>query len=452
MRKDLITLTGLTSLLVPLVAFGAIGMASTAQAAEAFCDGRPATIVVMAVPGSDKTNPLVGTPGNDVIVGTPLQDTIDGAAGDDVICGLDNADQLTGGPGNDRLFGGLDMDYKYPNVYRGDLLVPGPGDDYVDLGFDPDSDTRCYCDAPLTVDRVSYADATSGVRVNMSAGNATGAGRDTIVGDGALGLIGSPYDDRLFGTDKEDYIAAGAGADTVETGDGADWISLDAATFAEPVSARGSRDTLNAGDDNDHIVFSGGDRIGGGPGDDRVSGRSDALGSVQGDVGRDEIDVTGPIAVDGGVGRDTIDASFTRRGRYLHAGGEDRDNVTLTIEPTVPARRITVDMTRGRTGRMSLAGSRSSVLLAGIESLHIVRAGRKKSGLTFLGSNRTDVFSVQGAYIPLRAYGRGGSDLLYGGEGNDYLDGGPGSDWLVGYEGRDRCLKPDRSQYCEVRR
>lgn len=87
MRKDLITLTGLTSLLVPLVAFGAIGMASTAQAAEAFCDGRPATIVVMAVPGSDKTNPLVGTPGNDVIVGTPLQDTIDGAAGDDMICG-----------------------------------------------------------------------------------------------------------------------------------------------------------------------------------------------------------------------------------------------------------------------------------------------------------------------------------------------------------------------------
>ena len=188
---------GLSALLLPLAA---LGVMSPAQAAETTCDGRAATIAVPITASTYATDPVVGTPGDDVIVGTPLADTIDGAGGNDVICGFDGADALTGGAGDDRLFGGLDRNYEYDDSpYVADLLVPGPGDDHVDLGVDLDSLKLCDCYTYITPDRVSYADSATGVEVDLATGLATGEGRDTIVGGGYFGVIGSAFDDHLVG-------------------------------------------------------------------------------------------------------------------------------------------------------------------------------------------------------------------------------------------------------------
>ena len=164
-----------------------------------------------------------------MIFGTSGADTIDGAGGNDIICGFASEDHITGGTGDDRLFGGLDRHYEGDDSpYVGDLLVPGPGDDHVDLGVDLDSLKLCDCYTYMTPDRVSYADSTTGVKVNLTTGLATGEGRDTIVGDGHFGVIGSAFDDHLVGTDGPNDIEAGAGADTVDAGAGDDWVYLDA--------------------------------------------------------------------------------------------------------------------------------------------------------------------------------------------------------------------------------
>jgi Ca2+-binding RTX toxin-like protein len=57
--------------------------------------------------------------------------------------------------------------------------------------------------------------------------------------------------------------------------------------------------------------------------------------------------------------------------------------------------------------------------------------------IVFLGRHGDDTFRND-TYIPSRAYGGGGDDMLYGGSGNDYLDGGAGNDKLYGGEGNDR--------------
>ena len=151
------TLTALGSLLaLPL----GLGLASAPAHAVETCDGRPATIVVPAKPGSFRTDPVVGTPGDDVIVGTDQADDIDGAGGNDTICGLRGADDLGGGAGDDRLFGGLDEAYSPDDDYFGDSIAPGPGDDYVDLGHDPQSQDLFDLDIGYW-DRVSYAPSPS---------------------------------------------------------------------------------------------------------------------------------------------------------------------------------------------------------------------------------------------------------------------------------------------------
>ncbi len=460
MRKTTTALTGLTGLLLPVAAVGALSVMAPAQAAGETCDGRAATIVVTANPGSYRTDPVVGTPGDDVIVGTEFFDTIDGAGGNDIICGFGGEDHLIGGAGDDRLFGGLDRNYEYDDSpYVGDLLVPGPGNDHVDLGVDLDSLRLCDCYTYMTPDRVSYADSATGVKVNLATGLAAGEGHDTIVGDGHFGVIGSAFDDHLIGTDGPNDIEAGAGADRVDAGGGDNWVYVDApptrrelnGTALDGTPPVDSGDILDAGDGLDHISFAGGDVINAGAGNDVVHGESNARGSVHGGNGRDEIYVTGTgsMAVRGGAGKDRINATYTRQGRYVLDGGSGRDNMYVRIAPGVPAGRITIDLPRRR---ISVAGHKPSVRLSGVESLAVLGQGRKTSGLTFIGSNRVDTFAAWRVAFSVRAYGRGGNDNLSGGYGKDLLDGGSGRDTLDGSRGRDRCVNGEKTTGCEVRR
>ena len=74
-------------------------------APQAFCIGRPATIL-----GTEHNDWIVGTPEADVIVAGAGNDAVIGVDGDDIICGGAGNDWLTGWFGSDRIDGGPGRD------------------------------------------------------------------------------------------------------------------------------------------------------------------------------------------------------------------------------------------------------------------------------------------------------------------------------------------------------
>ncbi len=202
-----------------------------ADAATPVCDGKPATIV-----GTEGDDDLRGTNGDDVIVGLGGDDLIKGRGGNDTLCGKGGRDILIGGPGDDVLWGG-----------------------------------KSY-------DRVGYSLAPTGVTVDMESGVATGWGTDELVS--IESVLGSAFDDRLFGTSGRDFLRGGDGDDLLIGRGGPDSLSGDSGN--DDLRGNGGQDTLYGwdGDDtldggygNDHIRgFAGDDTLIGGDGDDRLEG------------------------------------------------------------------------------------------------------------------------------------------------------------------------------------
>ena len=421
----------MTVSLIAVAPFCFVGLAAGPATAETTCDGKVPSIV--AVPGL----PTTGTPGDDVILGTYAQDRIDGGAGNDTICGLGNADTLVGGPGDDRLFGGLDDYYVPDDGYAGDILVPGPGNDHVDLGDDPASASVDDVDRPARYDRVVYQDAPGPVTVDLSAGTATGEGTDTIVVPAfSGGIVGSAYDDVLTGTDRPDRIDGGGGDDRVHALGGNDEL--------DP----GKGDDVVRGGDGDDFIFStdgGRDRFYGDGGNDGVTARGpgSAIGGGDGD---DFLVAHDGTSAHGGTGNDEIAADLVRGRKIEVDGGDGRDLVRLRAPKSefprgsryvvdVPLRKVTV-------------GGSTRARYEGIEGLAF--SGRPGS-LTYVGGSGRDRLSVTGG-MQVTAYGRRGADILVGGARSDLLVGGPGRDQLVGGAGRDRCLSGEQLRQCEVRR
>ena len=211
--------------LLPLTASLAVTSAPVAATVET-CDGRPATIV--AVEGRATR----GTEGDDVIVGTDGPDVVDALGGNDVVCGLGGGDELHGGAGDDRLFGGL-SGRDENGVYQADLVLPGAGDDTIDVGLDPTALTDGQEDNGPGFDSISWADSPAGVTVDLVAGTAIGEGSDTIVLQPATKTVGSAHADSITGSDRaeefdtgpgDDVVTSAGGDDVVLTGGGADRV------------------------------------------------------------------------------------------------------------------------------------------------------------------------------------------------------------------------------------
>jgi len=409
-----------------------VGLAAGPATAETTCDGKVPSIVV--VPGA----PTTGTPGDDVILGSYARDQIDGGAGNDTICGLGNADTLVGGPGDDRLFGGLDDYYVPDDGYAGDILVPGPGNDVVDLGDDPASATVDDVDRPAAYDRVVFEDAPGPVTVDLSAGTATGEGTDTIVVPTySGGIVGSAHDDVLTGTNAPDRIRGGGGDDRIRALDGDDEI--------EP----GTGDDVVRGGEGSDFIFSpdnGRDRFRGDDGQDFVEARGSGS-AIGGGAGDDHLVAHLGATVHGGPGDDEIDADLVRGRRIEVDGGDGRRDVVRLRAPKSEfprGSRYVVDVPRRR---VTVGGAKR----ARYEGVEDVRFSGRPGGLTYLGGPGRDRLSVSD-HIRVTAYGRRGADILVGGARDDLLDGGPGRDQLVGGRGRDRCVGGEELRQCEVRR
>lgn len=414
--------------------------------AAATCDGRAATIEVPAT--GYVTAPVVGTPGDDVIVGTPGRDTIDGAGGNDVICGLDGPDTISGGEGDDRLFGGLDGEYSIDDGYTADLIAPGPGDDHVDLGADPQALDIHPVDFGY-LDRVVYADAAGPVVVDLTAGTATGEGTDTIVVAGPAGVVGSDFGDRITGSAYDDLIQAGDGDDVVDARGGNDHVVVDGGadtTFALP-AIDGGDDVAHGGSGRDILVSSGGtDRLSGDGGKDFLTTSAASRGSLQGGPGKDTLQAKGPVDVSAGSGRDQIDYALVPGTRAEIDGDGGRDRLRIKLSRAFgKGEKVRVDRPRNR---MTVTGSSTRLGYFEIEQLY---GSGGHAHWTFVGTRAAERVWIQGGRS-LRAFAKGGNDDLLGTGGRDLLHGGPGRDRADGSSARDTCVAVERARRCEVRR
>jgi Ca2+-binding RTX toxin-like protein len=193
--------------------------------------GAEAAPTVMSVPGF--VLQLIGGAGNDTLIGGTGKDSLDGGDGDDI---------LRGAAGSDTMVGGLGVDAA----------------DYSDHSdhVDPLDNTSALIG--VTVSMVYSSGAVCG----YTGGTEKDVFNTTAATPDIENLIGSPGDDVLTGTIKDNIIWGGTGGDTINGNDGADTLYGEAGA-----------DTINGGNGNDVLVGGVGiDTMNGGAGDDLVDG------------------------------------------------------------------------------------------------------------------------------------------------------------------------------------
>ncbi|WP_307814328.1 calcium-binding protein [Nocardioides baculatus] len=416
------------STLVGLLALAASGYAAPARSAPATCAGVTATIV-----GTTGDDVLTGTPGDDVIAALDGNDEIDGGSGNDLVCGDAGADLLHGGPGDDRLYGGdngLVPLFESEPEPSGDTLVPGPGDDLVDVGVN----TVIRDDGYNSPDTIDYSASATGVAVDLVSGVATGEGADTVVvaqpppvSGAVVELLGSGHPDRLLGTEGPDQLVGNGGGDRIE-GSGGDDLLMNAWDAYEYDGVRGESydDVFDGGAGDDLLDSTGGtDLLLGGDGADHVR--------QEGGRGR----------LDGGAGRDELEV-YLGSGRHRLVGGPGRDEVSLDVLRSGARARGVMDHARER---FVVRLSHRRPVRAAILDVERVVMPVNPGTWTYLGTPGDDRVTGAASYT---ARGRGGDDVLIGSYDDDVLLGGPGRDRVVGGRGDDRCRGEDLTG-CEIR-
>ncbi|AFK53155.1 calcium-binding protein [Tistrella mobilis] len=381
---------------------------------------------------------IIGTAGNDTLTGTTANETFYGLEGEDVITGGGGNDTFDGGAGNDTITAGSGTDI-LDGGDGDDLLMGGAGADVIDGG--------------TGYDRVSYADYTTGLTIDLAAGTASdgdqftnvegaigGSGNDTITGDDGANIIdgglgadaidgglgfdtltfagrttsvtvnlatgttsdgdtltsieaatGGEADDSLTGDIWNNVLDGGLGADTLDGGDGNDYVSY--AYRLTSVTAN-----LATGANTDGDGFTSIENLIGGWGDDMLTGDAGA-NILQGGGGDDTLlGGLGDDTLDGGDGADTID------------GGDGFDTVSYAGAGT----GMRIDLANGNAGEGNYLGFTTGTPIDQLQNVEAV-----------LGSDHNDViFSIASARID-------------GGRGNDILISSAGSDTLIGNEGTD---------------
>jgi Ca2+-binding RTX toxin-like protein len=388
--------------------------APAVQAAAPTCAGEPATIV-----GTARGDDLVGTPGRDVIAGRDGDDVIDGRGGNDLICGGADADELSGGAGDDSLKGNADRrGSDVTGTYlMGDVLLGGPGDDRLQGGYDDRT-----AQARRRPDTVSWADAPRAVEVDLGTGTAAGFGADRIATIPRLGVVGSPYADRITGSAGPDVLSGEGGGDQIAAGDGADTV------FAEraKVSPHGipDDDLVNAGRGNDLVSSQAGqDRLQGGDGDDFLEAYS-----------------SGPTAVLAGPGADYVAQNLVTTSGAQTWGGKGTDVVSLFGELLAgrsPRTEVTVDLRTGTTSADVVPAATGRI--GGFEQHRLIG----NVAWRFHGTPLADrLLTPTGG--PLNAWTYDGNDSVTATDRPDFVNAGPGNDLVSGRGGADICRSAER--------
>jgi Ca2+-binding RTX toxin-like protein len=318
---------------------------------------------IRASDGTGYTDSLLNIEG---VVGSSTADSITGDDSDNRLYGSGGDDSIYGGDGNDLLDGGAGDDWLYGEG----------GDDQIDGG-------EGY-------DRVDFGDSTAAVNVNFSTGIATGAsiGTDTLTS--IEHAIGSNYNDVLTGSSSDEGFFGKLGDDSIDGGDGWDYVSYGRAVAAISVN-------LTTG-----VVT-------GGEGTDFLSNIEGIIGSNFGDtlIGSDNADWFRPDQVN-----DLHTPNYTVGGDDYMDGKEGVDRVSYyAYNAAVEGGTFTGISANLSTGVViDELGNTDTVI--NIEDL--------------VGSRYNDI--IVGNDVDNVLDGRGGDDELTAGAGNDWIQAGDGDD------------------------
>ena len=327
------------------------------------------------------------------VYGSGSNDIIIGDHDDNVLAGLASHDMLYGNGGNDTLLGGNDDDFM-----RGGL-----GDDILDGWYG--------------WDRVSYADATSGVTVDLNiqgVAQNTGWGWDTLIAiDHASGSI---HDDTITGDGGDNWLWGGSdgsgvtGNDTISGGAGNDLIWV--GTGNHTLDGGAGTDTLslfgNGTDITSDGVFV------------RLSEQGSSYETLQGTMLLTGFENLSGSIYDDGLWGDAVDNWI---------GGDLGDDDIRGFDGNdilYGDGRATVD-THG-TG-----GSGPITFYSDVSEIDSSAQGGRD---VMFGGNGDDF--IFGGGGPDLMFGEAGNDVVIGSTGNDYLSGGAGDDFLDGSDGIDR--------------
>jgi Ca2+-binding RTX toxin-like protein len=412
-------MNGLRVFLLPALAaimMATFGLAVPASAAPS-CFGRTATIVGT---NRDPAEPveLNGTASDDVIVGRRGWDIIEGRGGRDLICsgrgddyvvagagndrvkGGDDLDTLIGGAGDDRLWGGRGHDSLAGRAGNDDLfggrgsldsLVGGRGNDVMAGG-------RGY-------DLAEFWDSRNGVEVNLMTDVAVGHGDDRVVS--IEGVVGSNYDDIIYGDDLSNMIQGGGGNDEIH---------------ALGSHADGGSDLLRSG--------GGEDVLDGGEGPDIVSYNLSPIVV--------NANLTDGVATVPGFGFDTFQGIENLVGSKYDDTliGDDADNLILGNRGN--------DTMDGRGGIDEAAFFDSGAPVA-------VDLGAGAADGDWWGSDSLINFeNITGSAWADDLVGDDGANVIQGGSRADSIHGLGGDDVLVGEPGRDEADGGDGNDECDA--
>ena len=266
----------------------------------------------------------------------------------------------------------------------------------------------------------------------------------------------------------DDYLAGGAGNDTIEAGGGDDWAfggadhdTVNGGVGNDLIWGDAGRDTLQGGEDDDLIAGGedgtidgnrGGDLISGGVGNDALYGhnRTSLPTAIREGETAAAVDAKGDF-ISGGAGEDWVVGSNANdyldggAGEDVLVGGAGDDNITGDGGNVAWTHdwRVTRTVINNTVYRMIVDGA--SAVDASPEGADMIYAGAgddwvfAEGGDDFIdgGSGADVLFGSAGADVLL---GGTGNDILTGDEagipaaqsGADYLDGGAGNDELFG--------------------
>jgi Ca2+-binding RTX toxin-like protein len=352
-----------------------------------------------AITGDGNANILLGDAGNDTLIG---------GAGDDTLYG-DGRFVADWGPNASpwgfSLYADVERDVGPASGVDGnDLLEGGLGNDTIDGGGGTDT--------------ASYAHASGGVTVTLTAtgGSSTGAdGNDTLVS--IENLIGSGFNDTLMGNANANTLDGGAGTDTVSYANASAAVTVTLTASGGSSTGAGGNDTLVS---IENVTGSGFNDI--------LMGNA-AANTLDGGAGTDTVsyaNASGAVNV-------TLTASG---GSSTGAGGND---TLVSIENVIGSGFDDVLMGNANANTLDGGAGIDTVSYANATGAVTVTLTATGGGSTGAGGNDTlaSIENVTGSAFNDTLIGNAGANTLDGGAGNDNLQGGAGDDILIGGDGAD---------------
>jgi Ca2+-binding RTX toxin-like protein len=393
--------------------------------------------------GQDKFTNIEDVDGsayNDTIYGNDLKNIIKGLAGSDTLDGRGGGDELYGGAGYD-------------------ILFSGSGDDHLDGGEDTDTVNYQNLKSTLVYGGTGGTEGVS-IRLDKPDGDehddyATGYGTDKLFN--IEDVIGSKYDDIIYGSSStnfiqgmggNDKIISGRGYDFIDGGAGSDWISY----YINDYDDRGTNPnymediqgiTVTMGNDFVMLKETSTDRlidlikdieqVSGTKGSDFIWGDASDE-TFWGHEGNDNLrGWNGADTLYGGAGDD-----FLLPGRHLdHSdGGDGVDFLHLYYDALKNKTQQWLRLDESGTVQYSTNVAHDNWTDGydtsdGVNTAVNVEGIYGSSGADYIIGNSKDN-RFEGHNGDDEIFGEGGDDFIRGGNGADTLEGGDGDDIIYG--------------------